>query len=194
MSKVLLLLLVGAVANMRCTTMPEHHATKENAEGEGDNTKVKKMIAPGYYSRECNVHKPCPILPNTATCFFVLIAWRRMLLAHKTDNVVQERNALMEGARKPHQKDKQVHSVIVRRIVKEQISFAFVSPLSTQWLVFASQLLTNIKPADLTISSVQCTLVVLFSQSVDHANKDSSASKWEYLVCMRFVFPLKRKS
>jgi len=62
MTKVVLLLLLGVVVDIQCTTLAaeDHHALKQEVEGNGDNAKVKKMIAPGYYSQECNVHKPCP--------------------------------------------------------------------------------------------------------------------------------------
>jgi len=31
-----------------------------NSSFDTERERVKKMIAPGYYSQECNVHKPCP--------------------------------------------------------------------------------------------------------------------------------------
>lgn len=63
---VLFCVVLGSVVvlDVRGTVLPaaeEHHETKEvTGRRDDDNVKVKKMIAPGYYSQECNVHKPCP--------------------------------------------------------------------------------------------------------------------------------------
>jgi len=57
------MLLLGAVLVV-CTSAKKFVATEEDVDKKGESfatdQKVKKMIAPGYYSQECNVHKPCP--------------------------------------------------------------------------------------------------------------------------------------
>lgn len=57
-----ILLLMGAICNIHSDPLmsQEKHATKEDDDADRSTVKVKKMIAPGYYSQECNVHKPCP--------------------------------------------------------------------------------------------------------------------------------------
>ena len=45
MTKVVLLLLLGVVVDIQCTTLAaeDHHALKQEVEGNGDNAKVKKV-------------------------------------------------------------------------------------------------------------------------------------------------------
>ncbi|XP_065668440.1 dickkopf-related protein 3 [Hydra vulgaris] len=51
-------LLIGALVKTALATDGEFTLKKDT--DESGSMKVKKMIAPGYYSQECNVHKPCP--------------------------------------------------------------------------------------------------------------------------------------